>query len=306
MKNIHTDLKEKVNKIRDEYCSESSFDLLNRLLDHGKQIQLNNALNKTFLGTGKDLAILKEEIDSTISSLIRLERLSSFTQDKLNIEEKITHKRKYVAELTEYLNWLSVGARAGKNYSHSDAKANIHRLAFIFYEMTGEIPTCISNRESEYRDEDLYTGNFYDFLIKIKGVINDIGIKLPDKRQSIGKYAYQIINGYPERSYKLQLFSEGEPLKHGIIYIELSTENRFKYIVIAPNEVTQSGEIYFEDIVSSKNKKFDNPLITIPMLNRSKEAILRITSSRSHTLLHPPLKVFLDRFTTSADAVFNY
>ena len=306
MKNIDADLEEKINAIRDAYCPESSFDLLNRLLEHGKQVQLNNSLRKTLLGTGKDLAILKEEIDLAISSLIRLERLSSFTQDNLNIAEKITYKRKYIAEFTEYLNWLSAGARTGKNHSHSDAKANIHRLAFIFYEMTREIPVCISDREAEYGYDDCYTGNFYEFLIKIKDAANDIGIRLPDKRESIGKYAYQILNGYPEEGYKLQFLAESEPLKHGIIYIELNTATFFKYVVIDPNKVTQSGEIYFKDIVSSKNKKFATPTITIPMLNRSKEAILRITSSRGHTIFHPPFKLFLDRSITSADAVFNY
>ncbi|ARB92853.1 hypothetical protein A6J40_11995 [Legionella longbeachae] len=198
MKSINADVEAQANArvyaVRDKFSPGSNFDLLGNLLEHSKQVERNHALSKVFLDLGDDLALLKKELDSEVASLSRLEKLSSFTKNSLDIAEKITYKQKCIVELTTHLQNLSTAIRKRKRYPRSDAKHHIRRLAGIFYEMTGKKPDCIyDSMGGEYGNKP-YSGVFYDFLLSIKAISNEIGIKLPESNETLGKYASQIIH----------------------------------------------------------------------------------------------------------------
>lgn len=187
----------KINVIRDEFCPNSNFNLLGCLLEHSKQIERNHALSRVFLDLGDDTVSLKKLISSETYSLKLMEKLSPVTKTALNIIEEMARKQANIEQYTARLLILRSGVRKRKRYPRSDAQHHIHRLAFIFYKMTGKAPDCIYDTSSgEYGEGKPYFGRFYDFLLCMKAILEEIGIKLPKSDETIGKYASKIVRGY--------------------------------------------------------------------------------------------------------------
>lgn len=207
MKKVNDDLEvrankliEKINVIRNEFCPNSNFDLLGCLLEHSKQIERSHALSRVFLDLGDDTVSLKKLIDSETYSLKLMEKLSPLTKTSLNIIEKMAHKQDAIDQYTARLLILGSGVRKSKRYPRSDAKHHIHRLAAIFYEMTGKVPECIyDSAGGEYGEDKPYFGRFYDFLLCMKVILEEIGIKLPKSDGTMGKYASKIVGCYVEK-----------------------------------------------------------------------------------------------------------
>ncbi len=205
MKNISADLMAranlfivKANTIRDEFCPNSNFDLIGLLLEHSKQIERNNALRKVFLDLGDDTVSLKQLIDSEAYSLKLMEKLSPATKTALNVIEEMAHKQIGIEQYTAHLLSLQSAVSKRKRYSRSNAKHHIQRLAFIFYEMTGKAPDCTYDTgRGEYGEGKPYFGRFYDFLLSMKAILEEIGIKLPKSDETIGKYASKIVREQP-------------------------------------------------------------------------------------------------------------
>lgn len=149
-----------------------------------------------------DLKIIKKIIDKENATLSLLEEISIITQNELALHDQILSKKVLINKLSDHTQSAYI-LSPGKKYHTSKPFAYISRLVGIYHEGTGEMPKC--NRGQNYEDE--YNGNFYNFLLECKPILYAIGIDLKEIG-TIGKYAFQIVNGYTKKSVNYPAFAD--------------------------------------------------------------------------------------------------
>lgn len=163
--------------------------------------QNHKAFSNELHRRSSDLQIIKKIMDKETTTLTLLEKLSTITQNELELQDQVLRKKELIRRLSDHTQSAYI-LNPGKKYHSSKPFAYISRLVGIYHEGTGKMPVC--NRGQNYEDE--YNGTFYKFLLECKPVLYAIGIDLKEIG-TIGKYAYQVVNGYTKKGVKYSSFA---------------------------------------------------------------------------------------------------
>ncbi|QLZ68470.1 hypothetical protein FOLKNPGA_01249 [Legionella sp. PC1000] len=177
-----------VNKLKIMFSFNPNFDLVKHFRELHSCIQYRERIREEFKLKSKehDKKLIRKTVRDLEKSLIPLEKNSLRNQETINSTKNTINKH------TDALHWNIIIPQR-----YSKTQIYISKLCGIFYEGTGQMPAVKSNRKSFYGsgEYERYSGNFYEFLLEAKPLLAEIGIELGDNYETIGKYAYQIVNG---------------------------------------------------------------------------------------------------------------
>lgn len=206
MINLTPCLKEKINKIAKLHDFKESFDLqghiadINSLLD-GYQFFLNALFDVNTVIPEKKNGIQQlvntlKEIITTLSIFTSEERKELETISKTFCKDEIFSLQMPKLEADLKLLALSANALVSKpkrdkrKLPKSRLKPLILRLAIIFHMGTGKEPICDHHRTTEE-----FSGCFYEFLLDLEPILEEIGISLGHEGTT-GKYAFDQTRNY--------------------------------------------------------------------------------------------------------------
>jgi hypothetical protein len=192
---------EQVNNLAKLFNFKSNFNLSNHFKELPTITQKRDAFVKELDRRESDNRIIKSCLKKEEQILKAMENISKATQVELGLSELITSKRDLIKIFSNHVN-QSCTLNLGKKYHYSKPFLYIARLVGIFHEGTGLLPVC--NKGDNYEE---YNGGFYNFLIESKPLLKSIGVDLM-KDETMGKYAFQQLNGYVKRGIQHSSYLE--------------------------------------------------------------------------------------------------